>query len=373
MNRRDKTKKRFPDVKPSVIDKLFDADPSGGAYGTWMTNHVGLGNSPREVMAAIKTFHEVKQRLPHDRRDLYTYGTLKDLKAASEIGPSTRKKKQENPGYTLLREFENVSFYLVNTFEGMRRLGRNTQWCVTQKAHYPSYRSRLIVVAINHLRGPRHPYSKVVILSRDVEVLPVDFRQWKHLRKLEARPSRRRVKRWEFWNATDAEEGVFKKKTHLAIVELLDNLAGRPGATVEVLEELYDPRISMLVQKMRGCRVVADLVKLAEYFSNNGLNPLSLLDHPMAKSQATCQAIWDTSTMDHQRRLCSSDLDVLGPKPAINVPELLEMYLCGTKPWLTVRPRGCRTVDTLLYNRKLTKASKQRVLEWVQQRLKLES
>lgn len=168
MSRRKKIKSKFPrNVK--LIDRVFDNDPSKGAYGEWMVNTaLNTSSKTKDIIAIVNLFHKNKVRLPKEKRDLYSYKTLSDLRSElKKLKPSKSEKKKE-PGYVLIGESGHVKMYNVLTHDGIKTLGRGTTWCITQKYHWNNYtknNQHKFIVAISdfHKNKEKHKFSKFAL------------------------------------------------------------------------------------------------------------------------------------------------------------------------------------------------------------------
>lgn len=370
MSRRSEAKKRHPAVPPETVDALFDQDPSRGAYGEWMVARVAEGSPLDRVVKTVQHFHEVKPRLLPVRRDLFQYDRLEHLEEAIRGESSQRKMHRADPGYTLLREYPNLSFYRVDSLKGMRVLGRDTTWCVTKVEYYDRYRDNVLVVVVNRLRPRRARLAKIIIVSEDHAKQPdsTNFLAWDRLKEMaRTRRKRKREVHWNYWDALNQS----RYDSDDMFVEVLDMIAGEEGATRSVLASaLGEPAhlevLEGVLGTLRGGVRSEGLLQVAETVTKYGLfNPLSLLTHPAARSHEVCSKVWALSTPEHLEALDGKALEILGKRPAMNVPEILDAY------WATTRVKGRRKLrhgindrlGVLLGNQSLTRATKERVLE----------
>lgn len=355
MSRRSNTKKKFPNVDPTLIDKLFDHDPYRGAYGEWMVGRVDGGEHPDKVIGAVALWHECRNRLPKNQRDLYRYADTQALQNAVDAlgGMSKRKQRHTKGGYTVLHEYPNITFYRVDSLAGMQVLGRDTKWCLSRREHFVRYAAQKILVAVSRVRPTRDPYSKfAIIVNRDTD--PNQFIPWGRIKGNVRRGSGIEQ---NIWDALD------RKGAHLQ--EILDMLAGHRGATNDaVLEALGGAAKAQMwgtvYEILESGRLSAvEALHVADLVATHGLfNPLSLLDHPDVRSIKTIHAIWHKSTKAHQDALSQEALKQLVTRPAVNIPELLELY------WAKIHSGAWRpeaALMPLIGNKRMTAETKERV------------
>lgn len=375
MSRRAKALKKYPKVDPAVVNGLFDQDPSRGALGGWMVGRVAEGESHEEVLDAVRKFHAVKKRLPKDARDLYAYEDVEEvLEMVKSLPPSKREGRRTAKGYTVLRELPQVTFYRVDTFRGMCALGRDTKWCTTSQHTYERLSDCIFVVAVSRLRRPRDPYSKIIMASQNAwNPDPNRFISYKNQRK-----DHMYVRRcaWDFYDAKDHHvTGRYGTDDPSPLEELLDMLVGERGSTREILIQaqggapylaFFEDVVAPFVRKggaAKGARV-AEMARLA---AEHGLfNPLSLLDHPSARSRQICAEISSLATDKQWEVLSAHEVRLLAARPAVNVPEVFERLTTGGD-----RLRMSRTemANILLKNKNLTKEAKHRVAEYVRRQV----
>jgi len=366
MSRRSKTLEKYPQVAPLVVHALFDRDPTRGAYGEWMVRRVMKGEHHHAVLEAVKLFHRCKKRMPPEGRDLYRYEDTHALRnAVMEVGEiSKRARRRQHRGYTLVHEYPAVSFYRVDSYTGMQALGRGTRWCVTNEGDYSNYKKRLIVVAVSRLRDSGDAYSRFALLSeKPVRLDPDQFFPWEKLRTM-ARDGYRFS--WGVWDAKDRHPYHYRRHDEQPLTEILDVLAGRRGAAEAAmvaaaggLERVNEMKV--LLSSMQGRFGTHGAISVAERASKHRLfNPLSMLDHPDVRSLSACEAVWKLARKSHREALDDRALETLAGRPAINLPELFDLYV-GQK-WF----KGHATlVGRLLDNGRLTQKTKERVLAYV--------
>lgn len=366
MSRRSKTLEKYPQVAPVVVHALFDRDPTRGAYGEWMVRRVMKGEHHQAVLEAVQLFHRCKKRMPPEGRDLYRYQDSQALRSAvMEVGEiSKRAHRRQHRGYTLVHEYPAVSFYRVDSYKGMQALGRGTKWCITNEGEYNNYKQRLIVVAVSRLRASGDAYSRFALLSeKSVKIDPDQFFSWDKLRTM-ARDGYRFS--WGAWDAKDRHPYYYGSREDHPLTEMLDMLAGRRGAAEAAmvaaaggLERVNE--MKRLLSSMRGRLGTHGAIAVAEQASGHRLfNPLSMLDHPDVRSLSACEAIWKLARKSHRDALDDKALETLAGRPAINLPELFDLYV-GQK-----YVKGHATlVGRLLDNGRLTQETKERVLAYV--------
>jgi hypothetical protein len=361
MSRRSRAKQKFGDGE--LVDRMFDADPSRGAYGEWMVRRAKAGEHEEAVIEAATVFHECKSRMPRDGRDLYAYGSVDELRRAiDEVGEvSARARRRSDPGYELVVEYPRISFYRVKTYEGMRTLGRGTTWCVTSKDDYEHFSDRMIVVAISRARDDRDPYSRFALVTdKRVDFDPLDFFPWDALKYLA------RVGldlRWRSWDALDRNPRWASESSSGPLEEIMDLLAGRRGATLDAMraavggvERVDALRDAFAVLRSHRARV-QDVLDVAEMAAVEGLfNPLSLLLHPKVTGRESCSQVWRCSTSEHRDAVGTTEVLDVATRAAVNVPEIFD--------WCRERCRGSAGAlfGALLENPRMTRDTKARVL-----------
>jgi hypothetical protein len=370
MSRRSNALEKYPKVDPVIAHGLFDRDPSRGAYGEWMVGRVADGEHHETVHDVVVLFHQCKQRLPKEWRDLYNYPHTHALRTAIEkIGEtSKRAKRRKHRGYTLIHEYPLVSFYRVDSYQGIKSLGRDTKWCITNESQYKQYKERLIVVAVSRLRGKQDAYSKFAVLSqKKVLIDPDRFLSWEKLKGI-ARDGYKFD--WGVWDAKDRHPYHYGDEDGQPLGEMLDMLAGRRGATQAAMAAAAGGTEHMEIfkstlEEVRGCRGAFSALEIAEKAAKHRLfNPLSLLDHPDVRSTGACRDVWKLSRKSHREALDREALMQLARRPAMNVPEVLELYL--------ERAYGRNSSDLvlpLLDNGRLTAETKERVLHYVRTKI----
>lgn len=163
MTRKKQTIKDYPKHE-ALVKELFSFDPSKGSYGKWMAQQIIDKKEKKDIVKeTISSFHNVKNKLPKDKRDIQKYKSLSDLKKVVEENPSKRQVKKENPGYEKIATSKLCDAYLVKSYEGMKALGTDTKWCVTTKCNWDDYTSNgdIFIVFVSKFFPKRHPNSKI--------------------------------------------------------------------------------------------------------------------------------------------------------------------------------------------------------------------
>ena len=143
----DREKRLFP--------LICEFDPTDGLYhswlSTWRRRHwdlrgfrtgVDLGQLD-EVRAALARFHNLKNRLPSDQRDIGKYHNVEDLLSVvpTRIAENRRRQERESLKEEAYREseflFREGRWVIVRLkgFAAARFWGLGTKWCTTQAEH----------------------------------------------------------------------------------------------------------------------------------------------------------------------------------------------------------------------------------------------
>lgn len=355
MGRRQKAQQAYPDVPVDVVDRLFEACPRKGAYGTWMVSQVDQGADEDQVVDVARSFDKVRAALPKTDRDLYRYDSAEDVLAT--ISRAVKKKKQKrSKGYECLLDSPHLRFYRVQTFQGMRRLGRDARWCITRKRDWKAYaEGNAVFVAVLPSAKRRALASKFCIVTPLPS--PGRFYSWKYL-----------IKIMERVEGVDLEFEVYNCRSHemvdgTEIVEVLSQVAQRDIGELIVSYVTHAP----LSEALRDC--MDDPVKCAKTLKEYGVNPLSALTHPKARSVETCSKIWDISDKEHRFHLRedASGLFQLVDRPAMNVAAL-QKFITQTRKY----DMFSKAIELgLLSNRSLTKDTKAWILKVIHKRLRL--
>lgn len=375
MSRRTQAKEKFPRVAPAIVDEIFDNDPSRGAYGMWMVGRVAAGEGIQEVLTTVVAFHERKRRLPDSKRDLYGYKDVPALyEALVELDPeSNRSKRRQAPGYHLLQEYPSVVFYQVDTFPGMRRLGRDTKWCTTELSSYEEYEGCVFVVAVNKTREGRHPFSKLAIVQSRASVDRDKFIPW-HIMKKKAKRGLEVA-----YEVYDAKDSCYHTGRHQEspLEALIDALVGKQGVVEAVMAQamggdervkIYQEVLAVLGNHGESRAKKKDVIECARKAATFGLfNPLSLMDHPLIRTEEASRQIWDIATKDQQETLDHGALKQLAERPAVNIPEVFAMFM-----HTGYHRTNLRDLHVLLRNKHLSAETKERVMGVVGKILKID-
>lgn len=125
----------------TVVSSFVEEDPSkSNKYLLWMCQQHLKGHTLGDIVGTVQSFNRRRKSLKH--QDIYQYPELKDLeREILKLNPSKSERKylknlKEGVDFITLFEQENIGFYAVLTFKGMKNLGNKTRWCVVASNNY---------------------------------------------------------------------------------------------------------------------------------------------------------------------------------------------------------------------------------------------
>ena len=143
----DDVKKKYPNYSDSAIKWLTNNDPSeDNKYIMWMADMLEVEDFEDSILKAVNEFHKLKPRLPKDKRDLYSYKTVKglqdELDKLSDFSKRQQKKAVKKKGADIVFENDEVVVLIPKTHEASCYYGSNTKWCTAWKnnsSHFEKY------------------------------------------------------------------------------------------------------------------------------------------------------------------------------------------------------------------------------------------
>jgi hypothetical protein len=212
---------KYPGAEPTV-KRIADADPSGNQkYLGWQLKQVlDLGEPMNEVIDLVAHFHRVVQRLP--QKDLYSFKTLGQLRAAIEAIPSQSAKavvaELKAQGAKLLHDTEHVAVLYLKDREASCLYGSGTQWCIAatkSRNYFYSYSMRDVhfyIVIAKALQGTDSLFAKVAFAMQRPDAWKADHAE-------------------QLWGKTDNELECHQRR--LQIFNRLDECLSLSEASIE--------------------------------------------------------------------------------------------------------------------------------------------
>jgi len=338
-------KKRYPKLESDgAITRLLKWSP-GRSYILWMVKQCHAGQEEEQVLSAVQDFHAKKQRLPTDRRDVNAFKSLESLTDfLSTISAKSKraKKKEEAQGRTLILRTKKADAYIITSFEGIRDLGKDTKWCITNRNDWESHRDSTFVVIVDKTRKRRVRFSKFIVeikLNRTVE--PDEILERRALLKLIRRAKRSaEATKKEVTSGSSVDVTVFDE---IDIDTGEYHVDGRESANAELLRILLgDGKLEGLIQKAMSEQRshTEQIVKVSALASGrlpkkkfmslakmvrdeNIFNYLSLFDHPMARNPECKDYLWSL----RPEKIPPGDVSFLIQSHAMSIPGCVEVAL----------------------------------------------
>lgn len=245
---------KYPGAEPTV-KRIADADPSGNQkYLGWQLKQVlDLGEPIAEVIDLVAHFHRVVQRLP--QKDLYSFKTLGQLRAAIEAIPSQSAKavvaELKAQGAKLLHDTEHVAVLYLKDREASCLYGSGTQWCVSatkSRNYFYAYSMRDVhfyVVIAKALQGTDSSFAKVAFAIQRAN-------PWKeeNSKKIWNKPDDKLAchqRRLQIFNSLDKCFGLNDLWTIYAGLEAENpQLEGRLPKPVQILTDVINPHFAQV-------------------------------------------------------------------------------------------------------------------------------
>jgi hypothetical protein len=132
-------------------------DPSGNnKYLMWMVGQFADHlNDYESIIDTVNKFHKVKNKLPKDKRDLYKYEHLHQLKdemgKVSDVSKRQQKKIIKKEGADTVFENDKVAVVIPKTHKASCYYGSNTKWCTASKddsSHFDNYLGKVTLYYI---------------------------------------------------------------------------------------------------------------------------------------------------------------------------------------------------------------------------------
>jgi hypothetical protein len=149
-------KKKYPDYG-GFIQTMSENDPSNNnAYLMWMVGQfIDHINNYESIIDTVNKFHKVKNKLPKDKRDLYKYEHLYQLKdemgKVSDVSKRQQKKIVKKKGADIVFENDEVVVLIPKTHKASCYYGSNTKWCTASKdnsSHFDNYLGKVTLYYI---------------------------------------------------------------------------------------------------------------------------------------------------------------------------------------------------------------------------------
>lgn len=179
-----------------VFPLICQFDPTDGLYHGWLSqwrrrlwDQQGFRTSVdlmqmEDVRRALARFHDLKDRLPVEQRDIGQYRTVDDLRSIipTRIAETQRRKERESlkaEAYCqsdILYRDDKWMVVRLKGFAAARFWGLGTKWCTTSAEHiYLSYAGQgdLVVFLTPHGKYQLAPASRMFRNERDD---PIDVR-----------------------------------------------------------------------------------------------------------------------------------------------------------------------------------------------------
>ncbi len=245
---------RYPGAE-ATIKLIADKDPAGNQkYLGWQLKQVLELREPlEEVVDLVKHFHRVIQRLP--QKDLYTFKTLGQLRAAIEAIPEQSAKaivaELKAQGATLLHDSPTTAVLYLKDREASCLYGSGTQWCIAatkSRNYFYLYSMRdvhLYVVIAKALQGSDSAFAKVAFaLQRS------DAWQGENTKKIWNKPDDKLAcdqRRLQIFNSLDKCFGLNDLWTIYAGLEAENPLMkGRLPLPVKILTDVINPHFAQV-------------------------------------------------------------------------------------------------------------------------------
>lgn len=178
-----------------LFAEVWARDPSKSKYCVeWMMDQITKKNHRSDdVIPTVELYWKVKDRLPEDKRELYSFEKSSDLEnLLKEMEPSKRSERRvakENGAVVLYKGDDFTTVQLTDKSSAVF-YGKNTKWCISMESgdYFNSYtkddKARLYVI-INHENNNKHavlieyaiseafqaPYAKATVYNAKDEVI----------------------------------------------------------------------------------------------------------------------------------------------------------------------------------------------------------
>jgi hypothetical protein len=179
-----------------LFQRVWDSDPSKSKYCVeWMMDQIAKKNHRvDDVIPTVDLYWKVKDRLPEDKRELYSFEKSSDLEnLLKEMEPSKRSERRiaKENGAIVLHKDDNFTLVQLVDKASAVFYGKGTKWCISMESgdYFNSYtkddKARLYV-AINHSKNSsKHailieyaiseafnaPYAKATVYNSSDEVI----------------------------------------------------------------------------------------------------------------------------------------------------------------------------------------------------------
>ena len=178
--RLEDVKKKFEEfAERGIIDRFAENDPSGNnAYLAWMAKKLsdfysmtrGVDSKTEQmvmrqehiemIISLTRQFHQNKQRL--EKKDIYQYKAIEDLKDALDDLGQTRSQKRKfekekaMEGSEIIHEDENFFAIRPFTTQASCHYGANSKWCISARGNgyfdnYTSEGKGFVFVRLNNM------------------------------------------------------------------------------------------------------------------------------------------------------------------------------------------------------------------------------
>lgn len=346
MSRKQKALEKYKDNK-TLVEEIFNLDPNQGAYSDWaLRETLKTPENKEKIVEYINIFHNKKNTLASDKRDLYSYKSFDQLKKELDsLAPSNRKKKKE--GYTLIKESSKAKFYEVHDYNGIKALGADTKWCITQEQHWKSYtenQNYIFFILVSNWVEDKAKDSKFALSFRVNDNKKYNNRNFYD--STHNLYERLRNDLWAYQQATnntkvsytwhDAKDRQwYDDYDGVNIIDnYIDLLLEEKGFISKFIKTISGELTLMPPEIAKEMRVLLDdirwgnrdkILECAKRGSDLELfNPLSLLFHKKIKSQKACKEIWDMATYADKCNLGWSNMKKLSSTYIINNQDYLD-------------------------------------------------
>ena len=369
----------YPKLSKEVAAEIIRWDP--GRYYLWIAKQVSKGEDLSEVFAVVVEFHARRQRLPPGKRDIHAVKSLNALrKIVDSVSPvSNRKSKQESKGYTEVADFENVTYYRLDTYEGALALSKDTKWCITDEDRWKDYRDRLILVVVVKNKKRRDRFSKfAIVLRRPLPVSATVWMSFEYMRTMSLAFLRGEFDMGKIIDTLELyDEQDIYAQANTASVELIRVLSGGDNFAKTIVQEVTrvvsftdKPRLRDVITVLGRGKTLTDeeFKTVVDAVIEDGLlDPTCLFTHPKANKAECRNYLWEKAqkvpVSGHKRiRLLDT--------PAVAVPTFVEAFLAcledGLKGWSHKKAKDVRRAAMIRFMgaSHLNRAGKELVLNW---------